>query len=91
MSPGEVRRRPGIESKRRGIADLTSAISRNGLQEYVEPQRVMSGDSLDEDLARASAVHYAPALPGDYPHSFLKRVDEYLYTSKRSGRNRVSF
>ena len=30
------------------------------------------------------------ALPGDSPESLLKRVDELLYTSKNSGRNRVS-
>jgi len=36
------------------------------------------------------SVGAAIVAPGDSPESLLKRADQHLYTSKQSGRNRVS-
>jgi diguanylate cyclase (GGDEF)-like protein len=36
------------------------------------------------------SVGAAIVAPGDSPESLLKRADQHLYTSKQSGRNRIS-
>jgi len=73
---------------------ILSGVNRQILAQVSEKfRRLVAQSSLPVDggqIQLTISVGAAMAEPGDSPESLLKRADAHLYTSKHSGRNRVS-
>ncbi len=73
---------------------ILPGITREVLAKASEKFRTLVAQStvpVDDSQIRVTiSVGAAMVAPGDSPESLLNRADQYLYTSKQSGRNRVS-
>ena len=68
-------------------------IAANTLEEIREEvsSRMLKRRSTNEDLGAITvSAGFAQLRPGETAHSVMERADRALYTSKRTGRNRVS-
>jgi diguanylate cyclase (GGDEF)-like protein len=73
---------------------ILPGITREALAEASEKIRKLVAKSTvavdGTQISVTISLGVAMVAPGDSPQSLLKRADQHLYTSKQSGRNRVS-
>ena len=71
-----------------GLAEASTILER--MRRAVEAKQ-LKRKSTDENLGNVTiSIGYANLVPGEASASLIRRADEQLYVSKRSGRNRIT-